>query len=269
MFNRKLTHVFLLFLFISFVNDANLFADSDSIKGFKHPYQEYQAVLSYQLPKKHPLRESLKTVFTNPNIFKSDEVFRKAGFRVKNGHRGLMVGAHPDIPGYLFKKFHDGKSQKEQLENFIKRLKGAEVLRKYVKEHKLKHIVIPKKWIYQLPKAFSKKYHCTSYILVVEDMDIYDGNDSDGIAQQLYYNMDREVLTELCMVLHDVGGCDAYPRNQPFTRSGKIAFIDTEHVGELKRHFFKHTVPALNPELQIYAKALWRKLEEKEIEAEH
>ena len=65
-------------------------------------------------------------------------------------------------------------------------------------------------------------------------------------ATQLYDNMEIDILTELCTILHDVGGCDALPRNQPFTLSGKIAFVDTEHVGLLfKYHFRKIFVPAL------------------------
>src|SRR5262249_21775609 len=69
----------------------------------------------------------------------------------------------------------------------------------------------------------------------------------------------------LCMILHDIGGCDAYPWNQPFTREGKIAFVDTEDVGKRRFHdyFIQHIVPALNEELQPYAVDLWMKLEEK------
>jgi len=172
-----------------------------------------------------------------------------------------MIGSHFSIPHHLIKKFPDIVSQTRQLENFIKRIKGAKVLRDYIKKHKFKHLVVPEKWLYRLPRNFPRH----AYILIVEKMDIYDdGDDPNGKTRELYYDMDVEVLTELCMLLHDVGGCDSLPRNIPFTRSGQIAFIDTEHVGTTKTRgqFHRDTLPLLNPELQAYALALWEKLDE-------
>ena len=221
--------------------------------------RDHKYLKSYLIPKNHPLHKHLRYLFSHSCMFRSAEKFRDAGFIVKLGHRNLMVGAFPSLPEYLFKKFADCRSQKNQLGNYIKRIKGARVLRQYIKEHNFKHLVVPEKWLYKLPGRFSKNStNGVAYILIVENMDIYDDwDDPDGVAKNLYYNMNIEMLTELCTILHDVGGCDGYPRNQPFTRSGKIAFVDTEHVGQLKGHFVKHIVPALNEELQAYALALW------------
>ncbi|MDP1880736.1 MAG: hypothetical protein Q8K60_07335 [Parachlamydiaceae bacterium] len=224
---------------------------------------DQQLIDSYILPKSHPLFNRLKKIFNQPSMFKSTEHFEKAGFNIKLGHRKLMVGAHPSIKSYLFKKFPNSYPQQKQLDNFITRIKGAEILRKCIAILKLKHIVVPKKWLYKLPKSFSREKHEDTYLLVVENMDIYEGYENPQDQGSLhYYNMNIEVLTELCTLLHFVGGCDAYPRNQPFTKSGKIAFVDTEHIGKLKGHFLKHIVPALNPDLQPYAVALWMKLEQ-------
>ncbi len=213
---------------------------------------------SYLLPKDHFLQEHLKHIFHHSHMFHSAEHFKKAGFKVKLGHRQLMVGVHSSIPEYLFKKFPDSRSQSKQLQNYITRIKGAKILRKCIEKHNFKHFVVPQKWLYKLPDSLFKKNGESSYILIVENMDIYD----EATNRALYYNMDIEILTELCIILHEVGGCDAFPRNQPFTRYGKIAFVDTEHVGKMKEHFIKHIVPALNKELQAYAVALWMKLEE-------
>lgn len=224
-----------------------------------------ETIKSYLIPDNHPLQEYLHTLFINPHMFKSAERFREEGFQVKLGHRKLMVGAHPATPQYLFKKFTDAQSQIMQLKNYIKRIEGTKVLRECIKKHNFKHLIVPQKWLYKLPSQFSQKHTDEPYLLVVENMDIYDDwENPNGVARQLYYNMDIEILTELCIILHEVGGCDAYPRNQPFTRSGKIAFVDTEHVGKMKGHFIKHIVPALNQELQAYALALWMKLEDEE-----
>lgn len=217
----------------------------------------------YLLPKDRPLSKQLADLFHDPAMFQSPRYLREAGFNVKPGNpkTGLMVIGHSSIPHYLLKKFPDRVSQSLQLKNFVKRIKGAKLLRHIIKKHHFKHLVVPKKWLYKLPKKFSSH----SYVLVVEKMDIYDDWDNpNGEARKLYYNMDKEVLTELCILLHEAKGNDSFPRNMPFTRSGQIAFIDTEHVGVTKRkgQFYRDMIPTLNPELQTYAIALWEMLEE-------
>lgn len=218
---------------------------------------------SFYLPEKHSLNRPLSHLFRFPMMFRSPKFLTAQGFDVKVSHRRLMIAGHRDIPDHLIKKFVDHVSQSNQVQNFLKRIRGADALRRHIKKLNLKHIVVPKKWLYQLPSGFPP----FSYILVVEKMDIYDDWDNPhGKARKLYYNMDKEILTELCILLHTAGGCDSIPRNQPFTQSGQIAFIDTEHYGENKGHFYKHILPALNPELQAYATALWEKLEDEEKE---
>ncbi len=212
----------------------------------------------YFLPVNHPLQTPLNTLLTSLSIFRSPSSLRKEGFSVKEGHQLLMVAAHPAIQGYLIKKFSGKKHTKKENDNFLKRLKGAEKIRQAIQQHKCKHLVVPEKWIYSIDSRHSYR----KYFLIVEDMDVYDWDDPKGELENLYYNMDIEILKELCTVLHAVGGCDAFPRNQPFTRSGKIAFVDTEHVGEKKDYFLIHIVPALNNDLQKYAIDLWAGLEE-------
>lgn len=212
-----------------------------------HKRSSNAGLASYEFPKNHPLSRYLRVLLRDSDMFQSPDHFRNAGFQVKLGHRRLMVGFHPSIPKYAIKKFSDQMPQKMQLINYIQRIKGAKILRKYIQEHNFTHLAIPKKWLYKLPRKFSKNRE-GAYVLIVENMDIYDDwDDPEGEARKLYYQMDKKMVTELCMILHDVGGCDAYPWNQPFTHSGKIAFVDTEHVGVRKFHdyFIRHIVPAL------------------------
>lgn len=221
-------------------------------------------IKKYLLPKNSPLKKELKKLFIDPNMFISEETFRKSGFGVKHGHRSLMLGFHHTIPNYIIKKFIDQISPKKQLINYLNRLRGAEIIQKYIIDHQFQHLVVPKKWLYRLPKGFSESSDRT-YVLIVENMNILDGGDHpEGAAAKAYYNMNREQLTELATLLFDVGGCDAFPRNQPFNRSGKIAFIDTEHVGKKKfiNHFLIHTIPSLNPEMQSYGITLWNMLKQ-------
>lgn len=257
----------LLFIFLLFQMFGNLQAQ---IKPAEESNKKTPPTLNlnhYQFPKSHPARKILRTLFRHPRMFDSPKELEKGGFKVKLGHKKLMVGFHPSLSGYAIKKFCNCVPLKMQLDNYIKRIEGAQVLRNYIKEQNFKRLSIPKKWLYQLPKNF-EKHGDRSYVLIVEDMNIYDDWDNpQGEARQLYFSMDKNTVTELCTVLHAVGGCDAYPWNQPFAHSGKIAFIDTEHVGQRKFHdyFIRHIVPQLNEEMQAFAHALWTELQAKEV----
>ncbi len=191
-------------------------------------------------------------------MFESAENWQNAGFQLKFGHRHLMIGEHPSIPGYLIKKFPDTTSREFQIENFMKRINGANTLRKFIKEHKFKRFQVPEKWLYELPEVFNQG-ETKGYVLVVKKMDICVKEN-----RTQYYNMDKKTLSHLCRIILQVGGIDARPRNIPFTHSGKIAFIDTEHVGNKKASFFKYTLPKLNKKNQKYAKELWTNLENKQ-----
>jgi|EndMetStandDraft_5_1072996.scaffolds.fasta_scaffold37093_3 hypothetical protein len=245
-FQRKFVIFFyalFLFLFASIHGDITYYASKEAV----NPYNK-QVLKPYLLPKSHPLYPQLRNLFKNPKMFKSADEFRKEGFHIQFGHKGLMVASHPNIKGYLFKKFPDKRSKETQLENYIRRIEGANTIRKFIEGNHFKHLMVPQKWLYRTPYG---------YILIVEKMDIYNLNETNN----RYFQIDPEILKELCTTLHALGGCDAFTRNQPFTRSGKIAFVDTEHVGHMRNAFHKHILPALRHEMREYAISLWKKLD--------
>lgn len=207
-----------------------------------------EQINQYLLPKDHPLTPKLKNLFKNRKMFKTAKEFRKEGFQLSFGHRRLMVASHPEISGYLIKKFPDSTPKEKQIENYIKRINGANEVRKQIAINHLMHLVVPHKWLYRTPYG---------YVLIVENMDILDIKETN----RRYFQIDKEILTELCRLLHALGGCDAFTRNQPFTKSGKIAFVDTEHVGQKKDAFQRHVMSHLRHEMQDYARWLWNKME--------
>lgn len=200
----------------------------------------------------------LESLFTDPDLFESPEKMKEAGFIVnRRVHEELMVATHPLLKKYIFKKYTNKIPHEVQLAKYIHRINGARIIETHLTKYKFKHLVVPKKWIYPLPSHYGEE----SYLVVAEYLPICKGDDHrSGENGQRYYNMSKEVLKELIYLMHKLGGCDAWPRNQPFTKDGKIAFVDTEHVGEKKRHFARHIIPRLNPDLQKYANGLLRKL---------
>lgn len=219
----------------------------------------------YLLPKDHFLQSQLKDLFVRPKMFNSKNEWRAAGFNVSNRvHRGLMVASHPNAKGYLFKKFQSIISQKEQLENFLERLEGADALRQFIQKRKMQHIIVPQKWLYKLPKIFTgDTSEERAYILIVEKIDLCEGcSHNIGQIAPKYYNMDYETLKELCNVVYFFRGLDSVLGNMPFTRQNQIAFIDTEKWRLNRPGYFRKAMPFLSPDRQRYALTIFKELEE-------
>lgn len=219
----------------------------------------------YLLPETHPLQKKLAEIFNPSYLFNSRGTLQYEGFEVKKlltNEWNIMVFKHPTIKKYLIKKFVNRRPFRLQLGNYLRRINGAVAIDNFIKKQQLKHMIVPKKWLYKLPKQFfDLQTMMDTYVLIVEEMDICSGaNSLTGENARQYACMDEEMITELCILLHGIGGCDAYPQNQPMTHSQQVAFIDTEHYG---MHFgdFYRVIKYLNPALQSFAEALWSQLE--------
>jgi hypothetical protein len=218
------------------------------------------------LPDDHPLQKKLKTLFKfgNDGMFRSRKHLRQAGFQVLNRiHRGLMVASHPSLKQYLIKKFQNKISQKDQLNNYLSRINGARALRAFTEVNNLKHIVVPQKWLYRLPKRYSNpETKERSYILIVEKIDICSGGeDFDGEVARRYHNIDLEVLREICVILYYFRGLDSRLHNLPFTHLGKIAFIDTERWERERQEFLANILPFLSYDRQAFALGVLQELQ--------
>lgn len=204
------------------------------------------AVEDYVLPANHPLQKKLSGLF-NQVRFDNRLAARDGGFLpIPRIHRGMMVMNHPNVPGYLFKKFYDSKlSSKKEEQNFIRRIEGARRLKALIAEKKLKHIVAPEKWLYRLPDQ-------DRYILVVEKVNLL----KDKKTKERYGTISKEVLQELCIVLNHMRGLDSVIPNMPFTKDDKIAFIDTERWAENRPDFLHHAKHYLSDKDRKYAESL-------------
>lgn len=166
-------------------------------------------------------------------MFDSKRSFAAAGFTIKGGSAEdrIMVGSHPTVPNYLFKKFMNDVSADDQRENFEERIWGAYEIRHMIEKHRLHGLIVPHKWIYDLPSEFATRRGRPSQILVVEKMAI---NEDDDVRAH-YRSIDDGQLEQLCRVLHRFTGFDAAMHNLRFTTAGQIAFIDTESCRRKER----------------------------------
>lgn len=163
-------------------------------------------------------------LFRDPRMFDSKRELVAAGFKVKQVRDdSIMVGEHPTVPDYLFKKFSNDVGRREQRNNYKMRVDGADTIRRVIDRHRLDRLVVPHKWIYELPSDFSKKGRCAE-LLIVERMHLLDMDET----VRRYRAIDKKTLEQLCRVLHAFTGFDAAIHNLRFTSDGQIAFFDTE-----------------------------------------
>jgi hypothetical protein len=206
----------------------------------------------------------LKRLFTDKDMFDSRKAFRKAGFDViDREHKDkIMVATHGAAPGYMFKKYSNDTSPKDQLEKYEQRVEGARKVRALIEERRLEHIVVPQKAVIELPREFSSR-KSSPHVVIAERLSLSSHSDT----KRTYSHIDENVLRDLCVVLHVFPGLDSVVANMPFTKDGKIAFIDTEHWGRRRDRWKESDRPHLrhvhlSDDRMKFAKKVFKKLEE-------
>jgi len=162
-------------------------------------------------------------------MFDSRAQFREAGFDVierqdkPGGHVTIMVGTHPSLPDKVFKRYPNTKDLDYQKSNYKKRVEGVERIGEFIEDRRLMRLLMPRKWMVRLPDEFGSRRR-SGYIIVADKLDIVGNKDT---CEQ-YRRIDNELLAQLCVLLWAFPNFDANPSNIPFTKDGRIAFVDTE-----------------------------------------
>ena len=202
-------------------------------------------------------------LFKDPRMFDSVEAWSDRGFEVlRDSNIHLMVARHRSMRDCLFKKYLNKRDLADQAFRFKRRVEGAELLRAHIQSQPLRHIIVPHKWLYELPANFSKNGQ-SSYILVVQRLKVLDKKDS----LDEYRSIGRTILRELCTILVAFKDLDFTARNAPFTTDGKIAFIDTEYVQrqdssrkDQRRQYMECVERVLHGKRLKEAKELWQEV---------
>lgn len=181
-----------------------------------------------------PASIDLSSLFVDSAMLDSRAAWAAAGFEIVAGGgspTACMVAAHAAAPGYLFKKFTRAVSRKDQNENYKARVEGAKKLAKLIAKRRLRHVVVPRKSLRDLPRRFGKR----ARVLVVERLDVLGPEET----ARRYWNIARPVLRDLLAVLAKYPGLDSTTLNVTFLRDGRIGFIDLEHWDRRKRSVLK------------------------------
>ena len=138
-------------------------------------------------------------------------------------------------------------------------MQGAEKIRREIAKRGIDaYFKVPQKWIYAVPQVFlpPSGYQTKYYILVEEDMDIVSDDENKFIWASS--QVTPQMLDSLFGLLKTIGLNDcAKPDNIPFSRDGRIAFIDTQAF--YGRVDYSNLTPYLSRSNQIY----WEQLTSK------
>jgi len=219
-------------------------------------------IIPYLLPQTHPLHEQLEKIFTSSRVILNLKTLKKAGFTKCKPRKftRLLVTTHPNTPGYIYKLYLDAQKYYKKLpeyEYWLMRVKGANLILKEIRELGLEeYFKVPKKWIYQLPHSPSppSEFLRKDFILVEEDMGLY--NEKENAKMWKSDKVSREILDGLYTILKNIGLHDCVKiDNIPFSKDGKIAFVDTQTYHEWPVQY-KNLIQSLSPDNQEYWKSL-------------
>lgn len=246
-----------LFLFI-FVCNLQVFSKEYPYNPHV-PIEVWTMLEPYFLPTHHPIRKKLDALFSKQRATLSLKTFEKAGFGKQKLRQptNIIVGRHADFSSYLFKVYLDSQPAVVEWDNWIKRIEGAKAIESCCQAHEFSHFVVPQKWIYPLPlnpsPPLKEAYARKNFILIVEEIPILHQKENENAYLK---KITPQILDELYVILSETQAIDSvYIDNIPFTRSGKIAFVDTEHHHAGQVPFHKLT-PRLNPKMQNYWQTL-------------
>lgn len=184
---------------------------------------------------------AIKSLVSNPSIDekKLSEHLISAGFSIirisrvnrTQFHDGevKIIMSHQTLEHFIIKLQlpFQGKMKTYPRENHnLSRLIGADKIRRLIQEKKLKHIVIPQKYLFKIPEG-SNDLSDENYATIVEKIDIIkpqNNTEALTLLSTLSYAHFKELLT----VIQEIGLCDIHLENIYLTTDNKIAIIDTE-----------------------------------------
>jgi hypothetical protein len=223
----------------------------------------------YLLPVEHPIKPYLDAFFMKERLTAKKDAFKNAGFIVhERPRRAMNVLKHPLLSGYVLKTYLDDHNTRNQdWALWKRRIDGANYIRRLIEKHQYTHLLsVPHKWLYPLPPepkpVPGRDRYPQSFLLVAEDMNIYDGpKNQDKYLTKMNYDL----LNALFTIITEGRLIDSvHLSNIPFTKDGRISFIDTEYydTDQRKIHYSRVT-PFLSPEMQEHWRIMVRTAKKK------
>ena len=217
----SISHICLVSLITNFITTdlaANKLCKKDRMLLQAHVLQE------------GPIKKTLDEMFrdtTNPVA-----AFKHAGCHfIKEKSRAIAL--HPDLPDWILKAVnYDNQYPVDGFVNLISSNRNAyrvivnQKIRSCIKQHNLKHIIAPQKYLYHIPNT-PLNVCDAHYVVVAQKLDLLC---SECNRHQFAHHLSKEQEQEVLLIIKAIGYGDAALRNICFTTDLKIAFIDTEQI---------------------------------------
>lgn len=212
-----------------------------------------ERIRPHLIPIFHPYKAMLDSLFIHSRAIQNETSLIASGFEIlmTTPYTYVTLAKHPLIPGYLFKIYLDSEQRKKEdrpgWEWLVRRCEGAANIRRVIREEKIKHFLIPDKWLYPLPYLpLTLENKQEPVILIVTDMRLA----SKTETKAAWKAVKQKELNELHSILSKGYGSAFLTANVPYTRFKKFAFVDTEHP---QREIDLHKViPYLSEEMRPY-----------------
>jgi len=230
---------------------------------FEISEQTWLEVCPHILPEDFKIKPALDALFSRKRVTLNADTLVEAGFSTGKSREfsHVVVTKHPNFSGYVFKIYLDDENQKPNDKAqafFLRRIRGALAIDKLIGEHNLQHLFkVPKKWLYYIPESPMphKKYSYKNFILIEEDMDILDKSANKQAWKSSMVS--KETLRGLHIILKETSLYDgAKIDNIPFSKDGRVAFIDTESFGAKK----SPPLRLLNASLNSKMRHAWKEI---------
>jgi hypothetical protein len=235
---------------------SNLYAsDYSLLHEYKSRYVDdvtWNALESCFLPNNHPVKIQLDHIFSATRASSNIKTMKAAGFKIigKKMSDKALVARHPKIPGYIIKLYLDDHFGMNDHYFLVNRLIGAAITRNAIQTYGYqKYFVVPHKWLYILPELPNPVpgSERKNFVVIAEELNIVDGEKNEYFFRK---KMNAYMLEALYHMISIHGLSDAvFIKNIPFTKDGKLAFLDTErfYLWDIK---YKYLTPYLNSSMQ-------------------
>lgn len=180
-------------------------------------------VKNHSLPES-PLLKKADQIFSRPEIIKAIEnkdsqKLIATGFRLYETW-GNVIAEHKSLDGWVIK--YGNRSIQDNSSN-IRRIINAEKIDSIIKENNLKHVIVPKKYLYHIPGKGDRLIN-SNYLVFAQKL---------NLIEKGYSSLPQDAINEALLIIKKMGMCDGQSKNLPITETNKIAFIDTEPFLEL------------------------------------
>lgn len=231
---RNIITVFILVIF-----NLQIFAN-DWVKPSVMNEEEWALVKPYLLPYDSDLRKKLDLIFSDEHVIKNERTLQMNHFTIASwkGKNNILVAKNSNVKNYVFKLFLDSQGVPHEWYHYIKRIEGSLAIGKMIASKGFEaSFKVPKKCLYLLPKAQTKR-EGSLFILVAEKIQLKSAEENRKKWKSSKLN--ETFLKQVYTLINELGLIDSvYIDNIPFSKDGKVAFVDTEHYNVFPVNFKK------------------------------